>query len=372
MDDPATGFRSLRLRGGRFDAAATDRVGFPLEAITELARYERLLIRVARELWLTDNRSRVRAPKGFDERLRLRLTAVERGCVAPVLALQNPADDALFSEAELLERSQQAIADALAAVVAEEPLPASFPPAAASWLVPFGSGLRADESCVLERPSGSDVVYTQEGRRHLVRIVSAEDIKIDGQLVGRVGAVDANRQAFDFTGRAGSRIEGSFEQTGMFRELREHTERDAVAPYVRISCRYSTNDAGQLSRIEDVYEIELVVGPADPLGPQLRKLLELGDGWNGEHSRAPSVAAVEWARDFAAELRSDELSPFAICPTHAGGVLIERQNEVGRWSLDIEPDGSAVAITVPLAGEPAMREVDEPAAASDDLRRFGA
>ena len=70
----------LRFEGGRFDEA-----GYPLDALGELVRYERLVVEVARGLWMDKHPTRKRAPRHFDNALRLRLSAVEDGSVIPVL-----------------------------------------------------------------------------------------------------------------------------------------------------------------------------------------------------------------------------------------------------------------------------------------------
>lgn len=361
-------FKPLHLRGGRFDGSSGGRVGFPLEVIDELARYERLLIRVARELWKREHPERVRAPKGFEERLRLRLTTVDEGSVAPVLAPQRIGDDVLFVDEPWLERSQETIADALDAIVTGRPLPDSFPAAAIPTLVPFGSSLRPEEACDVVREGREPVVYTQTDRRRLERIVSTDDIKIDGQLVGRISGFEAEQRSFSFLDRQGNRADGAFEQIAMIDELRRYADRWVVAPFVRLDCRYSTDERGRLSKIEDVEDIEEVLGRNDALGGQLRPLLELTDGWDGTQARAPALSAIEWVRDFASELGEDELGAMVVVPTHEGGVLVERPAEGGRWSLEVERDGQASVIRVHAAGDAILVEVDAPEDAVAHLR----
>ena len=130
MSEPPDDFKPLRLSGGRFDEASVGTVGFPLEAIAELARYERLLIKVARELWRKENPHRTRAPKGFDEQLRLRLTTVTEGCVTPVLLRGQGDADRRFDPDGWMHRARSSIAEALSAIVGEQRLPSTFPAAA--------------------------------------------------------------------------------------------------------------------------------------------------------------------------------------------------------------------------------------------------
>lgn len=342
MSDPLR-FKPLQLSGGRFDEASrSDIVGFPLEVIAELARYERLLIKVARELWMLDHPGRQRAPKGFDEGLRLSIIAVDRGSVAPVLERRDTSDGRLFDPDSWVQRSQQTVADAIAAIVDEQPLPTSFPAHATPSLVQFGAGFREDERCVLVRGQGPPVTYTQRARRHLVRIASPEDIRIDGTLIGRLGAFHANKQQFEFSDRSGARVTGAFTQAGLFPELKELTDRDADAAFVKLTCTYSTDVAGHLSAIEDVDDIETIVGPREPLGLALRDLLQLRDGWHDGHGSTLDLSAIEWVRDFAADVPEDWLPDLSVFPTLEGGVLVERQIDTDRWSVEVDPAGDVI------------------------------
>ena len=369
MSDPLQ-FKPLELSGGRFDEASRGEiVGFPLEVIAELARYERLLIKVARELWMLDHPGRQRAPKGFDEGLRLSIIAVDRGSVAPVLERRDTSDGRLFDPDGWVLRSQQTVVDAIAAIVAKQPLPTSFPAHATPSLVQFGAGFREDERCVLTRGQGDPVTYTQRARRHLVRIASPEDIRIDGTLIGRLGAFHANKQQFEFADRSGARVTGAFTQAGLFPELKELTDRDADAAFVKLTCTYSTDIGGHLSAIEDVDDIETIVGPCEPLGRVLRDLLQLRDGWHDGHGSALDLAAVEWVRDFAADLPEEWLRNFSVFPTLEGGALVERQVDGNRWSVEIDPAGDVI-VAVYLDGETRVFQASGPEPVVQSLEEF--
>lgn len=104
------------------------------------------------------------------------------------------------------------------------------------------------------------------------------------------------------------------------------------------------------------------------MGQKLRALLELDENWDDDHAPAPTVIAVEGVRDFAAELEDADLSKFAVCPTHEGGVLVETQSDGERWSLEVEPAGGAVVIISPIEGAPLISEVLSPEDAAAALK----
>ncbi|HWK29509.1 MAG TPA: hypothetical protein VNS09_23290, partial [Solirubrobacter sp.] len=199
---------------------------------------------------------------------------------------------------------------------------------------------------------------SQQERRHLLQLTAPDDVKFDGSLVGRISALDADRRSFEFADRSGRRASGTFEQHGMFDELKRYMEREPNATIVRLACRYSTDNAGRLSKIEDVDDVEPVVATADPLAPELRRLLELSDGWHDGAGMGPTLMSVEWVRDFAAALDASELPELMVFPTLAGGVLVELQRRGTRWSVEVEPGGELFVAIVPADGNPEIVEAE--------------
>lgn len=108
----------------------------------------------------------------------------------------------------------------------------------------------------------------------------------------------------------------------------------------------------------------------DPLGRPLRKLLELADGWHDGEGRQVDPAAVEWGRDFAAELESERVSALSVFPTLEGGLLLEAQTEQRRWSLEVDPGGDAFVTVVLGPGEVSDIEVETVAEAVESFQGF--
>ncbi|MGI8728676.1 MAG: hypothetical protein ACR2LK_01520 [Solirubrobacteraceae bacterium] len=126
---------------------------------------------------------------------------------------------------------------------------------------------------------------------------------------------------------------------------------------------------GSTRRVLGVDDVESVVAADDPVGQRLRQLLELGDGWHDGDGLAPQLGAVEWVRDFAADLTPQQLDHLAVFPTLEGGVLVERQVSGTRWLLEIDPDGDAHVATVPAEGEPVIVAIED---GEDAIRRLQA
>lgn len=364
-------FEPFRLDGGRFAEAASGDPGFPLEAIDELRRYERLLLEVARGLWMQENPERERAPRRFSERLRLRLVGVQGGSVAPVLAPLEGAANQLFGDG-LLERSSTAVSDALEAIVKGDRLPNDFPASATSSLVQLGSGLHDDEWYAFPSGNGGgDVQYTQEHRRHLLDVTLGETITVEGELIGRINEIHADNQTFEFIDRAGRQARGSFERTELFDEIKSLTKPEREAVVVRLVGRYSTDRAGNLTVIENVDDVDSFVSSDDAMGGRLRDLLELPEAWDDAGAHPPSTRAVEEARDLLAQIDDETREQIVVFPTVDGGVSIECQVGARRWSLEVERNGASHLVIVdPDQGRPTSAEDVNPTATLDALKDF--
>jgi len=275
----------------------------------------------------------------------------------------------LFDPDDWLGKSQEVIAEAIASVANEQPLPEIFPDTGVSSLVKFGSSLLDEEICRFGDDGPGAVRYDQAARRHLIALTSSESIQIDGELLGRVGALNANKQTFDFTDRSGNHVAGAFSRRSLISEFRGVIDRDSDAPFLRLFCRYTSDEFGRLSGIEDVEELETLVGPQDPLGHPLRELLELTEGWHEGEGQRVDLAAIEWGIDFAAEVNAEEVTNLSVFPTLDGGLLLERQQEARRWSLEIEPAGVAF-ITILTDGKTSDSEVQGVAEAVESYEAF--
>lgn len=357
----------LRFEGGRFrDAGAP---GFPLDAVTELARYERLIIEVARGLWKHEHPDRQRAPRRFDDGLRLRLTAVRTGSVIPVLERDERVESRLFDPDPWLQKSADVIVDALAAVADGQPMPGEFPTGARDALIMFGAGLREDEVCVLDSPARG-VRYTQEARRHLVAITSPEEILIDGDLVGVITGFETDRQEFFFTHRGGRHVVGRYSQHSLFENIKASAAPEPEAPFVKLICSYTTDETGQLSEVRDLGRVETVVTRQEPFSQSLRDLLRLEDGWLDGEGVRPTITAIEWARDFLAEAAGESRADLHVFPSVEGGVLVEQQIGSARWSLEVEASGEAFAVVLRAPGDITHREPSDPVDAAELFREF--
>lgn len=363
--------RPLRLAGGRFDKAVQGKndVGFPLDAIDELARYDRLIVAVASALWKEENPGR-NLPRNFRESVQLRLTGLEEGSVKSVMSrMAKPGG--IGGDQSFGPRARALAASALAAVAVGQAVPEAFPEAALQPLAMFAKGLKDDEKAIIQRPGKTEFTYRLADQQRLARIVKSNR-KANGSVLGRFVGVSGDRKSFEFRPRFGNVVNGKFFHGSIFPTIHEVTRPSDLAPYVELTGALEFDVRDKLVFVGDVSSIRTVARQDDPMGEEIRGLIETPAGWLDGRGAAPSTAAIEWACAFAQAC--DEASTVFphLFPTEEGGVLLEDQIGPVRWSLEIEPDGEPFIVVSGGGMTPIAKEPADPAEAAGSLAEFRA
>ncbi len=338
MSEPTSPFTSLRLRGGRYEQP-----GMPLESLPELARYERLVVDIARGLWKQDNPERQRAPRGFKNRLQLRLTGIEDGSVVPVLerVLATTDTDPLVDEVSgVFEDARDLLEEAFLAIAQGLDLPPRLPRRALAGLTRFGSSLRENERVEFRHASAAPIVYSQGVRRRLLARTAAQRFEVEAAVAGRVTGLDLERQTFVLTNLHGRPVEGAYEDEGLRPDFREVLDSASEAPVVRVEGRLTVTAADEVEKVTDVTSVELFALPEAPWAPRLLYLAHLRDGWLDGHGRAPSYVALDAARDLLMRLQErKELGAMpGVFPTEEGGIQLEWASGDRVVSVEVTPD----------------------------------
>lgn len=322
MAEPGRVFSAMRLRGGRFE-----RRGFPLEALPELARYERLVLDVAKVLWKQSNPDRRRVPRGFAEQLQLRLTEVESGSVIPVLERGAPPGQIpgplMDDVSGIFEQARDLIEDTFAAITAGLEMPASLPLEALAGFVRFGSTLRNDERIEFRAGTDHPILYSQQVRRRLLARSAVERFQIEGLMGGRVTSVDADARTFVVTTFDGRKVPGTYVDETVHDDLLAVLNSQAKAPVVRLEGILTVNAADEVHGIDDVRSVELFELPERAWGKRLLELAHLGPGWLDGGGEPVAFSALDAAREVLQLLDDAAVDPPAITPTEDGGVHLE-------------------------------------------------
>ncbi len=352
-------FVRLRLTGGRFDGE-----GMPVETLPELAAYRDLVLGVAKELFKTTHPARQRVPRGFAERLQLRLRTVEGGSAIPVLERVATTGTLLAADDEFTQ-ARDAIEDAVAAVAGGADLPSAFPRDALVLFNGFGQTLRTDEAIELCRGAAtSGATYTRDVRKRLV-LNQRRTFQEEVEDIGWVSEVDADHMSCLIRLRMGppGAIPAPLDEV-TFAAVKEVLEPKGEGPPVRLSGLGVFDTDQRLIRFDSIHDVS-VLEDADELARldhRFDELAALPAGWLDGEGVPLDAVVLDRPRRILAELLNFDVPRPRVFPTPDGGVQAEWTVAGDEISVTFEPDGTLYAVSVNLASG----ETEEPELAADD------
>ncbi|MET8607057.1 hypothetical protein ABZV92_26315 [Streptomyces rubiginosohelvolus] len=332
-------FGSWRLRGGRYEQA-----GLPVEVLAEFARYERLVVDVARGLYKQRHATRQRVPRGFASSFSLRLSDIQRGSVIPVLERTAVDVDALFddSDAGIFEEARMVIQDALRSIQKGSGIPRNFPPHALREFSSFGRTLRDEEFIEFDSGTPDSVIYSQSVRRKIQEQARLERFEIETLVLGQITGVSADRGTFEFRLTRGDKsILGRFSSDDIVADLRQYLDRSTMAPTVAISAVAIQSMDEEIIEIQDVLSIEPVL-PAD-WSDRLSELHDLDAGWLDGVGQQVSRKVLREVESLLLEFLDAQVQRPYIYPTEEGGVQLEWPYSAGEVALTVTADGKVEA-----------------------------
>jgi len=360
-------FARLRLTGGRFDDQ-----GMPVETLVELAQYRELVLGVARAQFLREHPERQRVPRGFFDRLQLRLRAVEDGSAVPVLE-RVAFPGTLLDVDDDFTRARDAIEDAVAAAETDQPPPNGFPPEALVLFNRFGQTLRPDEAIELRRGSAATGPrYTADTRRKLL-LSKRRTYQEELQGIGWISEVDGNGMSCRIRLRMGpaTPVPAPLDEV-TFGPVKDVLEPNGEGPPVRVSGVGVFDSAQRLIRFDSIHDVAVLDDPEDivNLDDRLDELASLKAGWLDGEGVRPDALVIERARRMLADLLTFEVPRPRVFATPEGGVQAEWTVGEHEISVTFEPDGRLYAVSVNLASgdaeEPEL--ADDPAQIAQLLR----
>jgi hypothetical protein len=356
-------FARLCLTGGRFDGQ-----GMPVETLVELVQYRELVLGVARVQFLHEHRERKRVPRGFVDRLQLRLRTVEDGSAVPVLERVAP-PGTLVTVDDDFTRARDAIEDAVAAAESGQPPPDGFPSEALVLFNRFGQTLRPDEAIELRSGSAlSGPRYTADTRRTLV-LSKRPTYQDEVDSIGWITEVDGNGMSCLIRLRMGPTkpVPAPLDEV-TFGPIKDVLEPNGEGPPVRVSGVGVFNSERRLIRFDSIYDVNVLDDPEDlvSLDGRLDELASLSTGWLDGEGVRPDALVLERARRLLADLLTFEVPCPRVFATPEGGVQAEWTVGEHEVSVTFEPDGKLYAVSVNLVSG----DAEEPELAADDPARI--
>ncbi|MFJ7127322.1 hypothetical protein [Streptomyces sp. NPDC098101] len=327
-------FGSWRLRGGRYEQH-----GLPVEVLSEFARYERLVVDVAKALYMQRHPQRQRAPRQFS-RFNLRLAGVRSGSVVPVLVMPQDSEAALFQtdDADVFDEARILIQTALRSVGQGSGIPPKFPVQALREFARFGRSLQEAEFISFDEGTPNAAVYSRGIRQSIQELASFERFEVETLVVGQVIGVAADEGTFKVRlARNGRVIVGRFSSDDIIPDLRQYLDVSALAPTVAVSAVAIQSTAGEIIEIQDVLGIEPVL-PSD-WSERLAELQKLENGWLEGSGEGIARKVLRQAESLLLELLDSGASRPYIYPTEKGGVQLEWSSSAGEVTAEVTPEG---------------------------------
>ena len=307
----------------RFDGTRFSEHTLPLELARDLLAYERLVLDLAKRLFLKDHPERQRVPKGFGADFHLHLERIDDGSARPLLALVAAGSLALGDGSDgYLEKARDLITECIGA--ASGHLPEDFPSDLLIHFNQIGSSLRSDECMEFPREGGQAAILSPERRKNLVleaATVYERPIELNGPIV------EANWEKSTFQLRLSDGTLVTVPMPEVFHpQARSHGGRLRDHVTVRGTACYDPRD--KLQKVVSVDSLE--IQRDFHLAARFDELRALEDGWFDGAGIAPDKDALDRIADRLVG-HFPEILPYpAIIPTPEGNLLFE-------WSMEGEP-----------------------------------
>lgn len=333
MGTETRSFGSWHLRGGRYEQH-----GLPVEFLSEFARYERLVVDVAKGLYKRRHATRQRVPRGFASSFSLRLSAVKTGSVVPVLEITPVEDSALFDEQAtgIFDEARLLIQEALRSISVGSGIPPAFPQSALREFSRFGRSLQDDEVIEFDEGTQHAATYSQAIRRSIQEQARLDRFEVETLIMGQVTTLSAERGTFEFRlAKEGRTVNGRFSSDDVVADLRQYLDRSTMAPTVALNAVAIQSLDEEVLEIHDVLGVEPVL-PAE-WSERLAELQKLEAGWLDGRGQAVSRRVLRQAEALLLECLDAQIERPFIYPTEDGGVQFEWSTESGEVTAEITP-----------------------------------
>ena len=313
-----------RLQGARFDDGE-----IPLQVLSDLTALRGMIIDVAKWRYLSEHPDRQRAPRGFADKIDLKLAGINDGSAIPVINITTT--EAMLPGSELpyqrfFELAKQDIASAIAMAsedghaTANGHLPIRF----LAYFNSIGRSLRDGESIEFPMRNGDPPARLTRGtRQSLLQRSAMMELTDEVNLRGTVPEADQDRMTFELQQVYGTKIAGPMPE--------QHRE-TIIAAFngYKDNAKILVQGIGRFDRQNRLSGLESVeqVSPLDPLDvpARLDQFRAMQSGWLDGGGQAPSLDGLDWLSASFERHFPDDLPLPNIYPTPEGTLEAE-------WSL---------------------------------------
>lgn len=348
----------LKFSGGRFEG-----VGFPLDRIHELTKYQRLLVEVARQIWAEQNPGKS-LPDNFDDKVRLRLIDLQPGSqktyFAPEEGLKFPGVPSIRDMAEdtIYSLFSQIVANNFGQIAAATP-------GVVTAFKAIGNGFSDEEMVAIRPESPQEVRYGIVEHRALVRALRGVRTDRTGTLIGIIDNLErANK--FSLVDGVGQSIGAKFSDNEVWAALHTlHNQKDK-ADLIWIECDYEVSEVdGTVVKITEVRDANLFAKSTNKWAVRLAKFAALPEGHADGEGERTEVHAVEAALSVLDSITESGWQEPAIFPSLDGGVRMEWLSDNEHTVLTVDNDANFYAFH--LNDETDEEAIEEPVGVKNAL-----
>lgn len=328
-------FLKPRMVGERFSENS-----IPFEMLKDLSVLEEMILEVAKWLYLQDNESRKRTPRGFTDGVSLQLADVGEGSAVPAISLSVAGNDMFPQNLPYFEQARDAIISAIDAAANSENIHQYLPGSLLGFFDRFGRSLLDGESIefrpdAIERKAKFDRIV----RKRLILGSQVQVLTDDVTLRGIVPEVDQEKMTFTIAIANGNRISAPISVQHM-PLIMDAFERYKDGARISLQGVGRFNRSGKLELIESIEHIVSI--ETNDVFYRIDELRTLQNGWLDGLGLAPKKDFLDWlSNQFEKNYQKDLPWPY-LFPTPEGGILLEWDLEENEISLDIDP-GSKIA-----------------------------
>jgi hypothetical protein len=319
-------FINPKLEGQRFVEHSV-----PLDLLKDFAALQEMLVEVAKWRFLEENPNRQRTPRNFTADFDLCLTGIEEGSAILRISLMVAS---LFPSGhqEYLQRAKTDIVEAIAAAeMGQQP---TLPPYLLSYFDRIGRGLRAGESIVFDRNSGT-ARLNSDIRQSLVRYSQVTEFTNEKLVYARVYEADKLKGTFQMEILNGQRIGAPLREPYelvVMDALKTYGKKDVQVISVQGVAKFDMG--GKLSSFETV-EHATLTDPLD-IDRRIAELSHLGEGWlDGLGHALDSEGLRRAGARFRTRFDPTLPAPY-LYPTLEGGLRAEWTFATAEVSVDID------------------------------------
>ena len=361
---PSSEFMKLEFQGKRFTGGE-----LPLDTLRDLTALKEMIIEVAKWKFRQDNPGRIRSPRGFAQKIDLKMIGIEEGSAIPVIALSTQEPIIPGMQLPYQEYIEEATSLIIQAIRAEDPelnqgtnghLPRKY----LAYFDQVGRSLHEDESLKFNFTTKKTVASLNQGiRRALIARSRMREITQQVALRGSIPEADQERMTFELQQIHGSKITGRMNLQHLDTIIEAFGGfQNGTKVYVDGIGKF--NQENRLLSLESLEQVNIL----DPLDvpARLDEMRNLSDGWaegmqplNADGSpanRAPRHEGLDWLSEVFEQIYPEEMpNPYAY-PTPEGGVQVEwsiapheatleinLEEKTGEWhSINLDSDESTL------------------------------